>query len=143
MISQLNKIWIEFRRILNLIETAVEELDKEKQPKDLTTLDNDTPLDADVFSFWDVVDSVRKKITWANTKATLKTYFDSLYQAVLVSGTNIKTINNESLLGSGNIEISGGGGGGVVDNDTLTGEGTAVNPFRISDEYKLRINAGI
>lgn len=30
-------------------------------------------------------------------------------QEALVSGTNIKTINNESLLGSGNITISGGG----------------------------------
>ena len=31
-------------------------------------------------------------------------------QDALVSGTNIKTINNNSLLGSGNITISGGGG---------------------------------
>ena len=31
-------------------------------------------------------------------------------QDVLVSGTNIKTINNQSLLGSGNIDIQGGGG---------------------------------
>lgn len=31
-------------------------------------------------------------------------------QDTLVSGTNIKTINNISLLGSGNISISGGGG---------------------------------
>ena len=31
-------------------------------------------------------------------------------QDSLVSGTNIKTINNESILGSGNISISGGGG---------------------------------
>ena len=30
-------------------------------------------------------------------------------QPNLVSGTNIKTINNESILGSGNIEIQGGG----------------------------------
>ena len=30
-------------------------------------------------------------------------------QDTLVSGTNIKTINNQSLLGSGNIEIQGGG----------------------------------
>ena len=37
----------------------------------------------------------------------LKNYF----QVKLVSGTNIKTINNQSLLGSGNISISGGGGG--------------------------------
>lgn len=32
------------------------------------------------------------------------------YQPLLVSGTNIKTINNQSLLGSGNITIQGGGG---------------------------------
>ena len=32
-------------------------------------------------------------------------------QAELVSGVNIKTINNQSLLGSGNIDIQGGGGG--------------------------------
>ena len=31
-------------------------------------------------------------------------------QDVLVSGTNIKTINNQSLLGEGNITIEGGGG---------------------------------
>ena len=31
-------------------------------------------------------------------------------QDILVSGTNIKTINNQSLLGSGNIEIQGGSG---------------------------------
>lgn len=30
-------------------------------------------------------------------------------QDILVSGTNIKTINNQSLLGSGNIDIQGGG----------------------------------
>ena len=32
-------------------------------------------------------------------------------QDTLVSGTNIKTINNQSILGSGNISISGGGSG--------------------------------
>lgn len=36
-------------------------------------------------------------------------------QETLVSGTNIKTINNQSLLGSGNIDIQGGGGGSVVE----------------------------
>ena len=34
-------------------------------------------------------------------------------QETLVSGTNIKTINNQTLLGSGNINIGGGSGGGV------------------------------
>jgi len=35
----------------------------------------DTPLDADEWGFYDAVDAVLKKITWANIKATLKTYF--------------------------------------------------------------------
>ena len=34
-------------------------------------------------------------------------------QDTLVSGTNIKTVNNNSLLGSGNIDIQGGGGADV------------------------------
>lgn len=42
---------------------------------------------------------------------------DTTKQDKLVSGTNIKTVNGESLLGSGNIEIKGGGSGdGTVDS---------------------------
>ena len=40
-------------------------------------------------------------------------YHDPEKQNTLVSGDNIKTINNESILGPGNITISGGGGGGT------------------------------
>ena len=39
----------------------------------------------------------------------ISNYHDSSKQDTLVSGTNIKTINNQSLLGSGNITIQGGG----------------------------------
>ena len=42
----------------------------------------DTPVDADEFSFWDSVASALKKLTWANLKAGLKTYFDTLYNPV-------------------------------------------------------------
>lgn len=39
-----------------------------------------TPTDSDLMGFVDVEDSnILKKITWANIKATLKTYFDTLY----------------------------------------------------------------
>jgi len=39
---------------------------------------------------------------------------DLAVQPTLVSGTNIKTINGNTLLGSGNLTISGGGGGTSV-----------------------------
>lgn len=41
-------------------------------------------------------------------------------QDTLVSGTNIKTINSVSILGSGNIEITGGGGSTVETNSQVT-----------------------
>lgn len=40
-------------------------------------------------------------------------------QDKLVSGTNIKTINNESILGSGNIDIQGGGGSSYTAGDGI------------------------
>lgn len=40
-------------------------------------------------------------------------------QDTLVSGTNIKTINNQSLLGSGNIDIQGGGGSSYTAGDGI------------------------
>ena len=49
--------------------------------KNINDASADTPLDADEFSFWDVVSGGIKKITWSNIKATLKTYFDTLYPA--------------------------------------------------------------
>ena len=47
----------------------------------------------------------------------------STKQDTLVSGTNIKTINNESILGSGNITIQGGGS---VDQTIISGSTNAV-----------------
>lgn len=47
-------------------------------------------------------------------------------QPTLVSGTNIKTINNESLLGEGNINIQGGGGSITVDASLNSGSTNAV-----------------
>ncbi len=71
-----------------------------------------TPVDADQVGLMDsAASNILKKLSWANIKATLKTYFDTVYQAVLVSGTNIKTINGTTILGSGDLTVSGGGGG--------------------------------
>lgn len=52
-------------------------------------------------------------------------------QALLVSGSNIKTINSNSLLGSGNIEIEGNtytaGDGISIENNVITNEITSYN----------------
>lgn len=55
-------------------------------------------------------------------------------QATLVSGTNIKTINNQSILGSGNITISGGSGGGISLSD--------VEDYLGDNGYVTRSSAG-
>ena len=91
----------------------------------------------------------------------------STKQDILVSGTNIKTINNQSLLGSGNITIQGGGSGGgdmykstydtnndgIVDKatadkdgnqiDTTYAKNTSLPTFAHSSEYyKTSITVG-
>ena len=62
-----------------------------------------------------------KVTSWSSTPsdsnvASEKLIKDTLdaKQATLVSGTNIKTVNNESLLGSGNITIQGGSSVDIV-----------------------------
>jgi hypothetical protein len=53
-----------------------------------------------------VQSATTKKGIVDNIKTFLKTYFDTLYQSILISGTNIKTINGNSILGSGNLVVS-------------------------------------
>lgn len=63
----------------------------------------------------DLVDDTNKTNKFVTTSE--KTTWNAKQDA-LVSGTNIKTVNNESLLGSGNITIQGGGT--EEDNVTIT-----------------------
>jgi len=57
-----------------------------------------TPIDADTMPLIDsAASNVLKKVTWANIKATLKSYFDTLYQAAgtyLTSANITQTITN-------------------------------------------------
>jgi hypothetical protein len=78
-------------------------------------------VDADVLPIVDLTDDTTKKVTISQIKATAPVQSVNgstgavSVQPTLVSGTNIKTINDESILGSGNITISGGGG--ITDGD--------------------------
>ena len=65
----------------------------------------------------------------------------STKQDTLVSGTNIKTINGETLLGEGNIEIQGGSGGGKA---IEAGRGISITTGETADtvSFNLPISAG-
>lgn len=67
------------------------------------------------------------------TGVSADTSFHS-YQEQLVSGTNIKTINGESILGEGNLEISGGGG--TTDYTQLTNK-PQINSVELSGNKSL------
>ena len=75
----------------------------------LSNLDNSTlTLSGAGNVFYVVGDgSERSPLISLSNLQRFKILDDGIYQARLVSGTNIKTINNTSLLGSGNITISG------------------------------------
>jgi len=86
-----------------------------------------TPSDSNVASEKLIKDSLDDKVSKSSTSGLLKndgsvdtsSYLttgtaSSTYQTKLVSGTSIKTINNESLLGSGNITVGGGSSVDIV-----------------------------
>lgn len=54
------------------------------------------------------IPSLDNYYTKSETDNAISGHHDPSKQDTLVSGTNIKTINNQSLLGSGNIQIDGG-----------------------------------
>jgi hypothetical protein len=83
-----------------------------------TLVDADEITGQDSASSWSLI-----RVTALNIWNYIKSKADTVYQAVLVSGTNIKTINGSSILGSGDLTVSGGTGGAYIlktANYTLT-----------------------
>jgi hypothetical protein len=71
-----------------------------------------TPVDADELPLVDsAASNVLKKLTWANLKATLKTYFDTLYAA---AGASLSDGDK------GDITVSSSGATWTIDNDVVT-----------------------
>jgi hypothetical protein len=95
-----------------------------------------TVASTDVLPIVDVSDDTTKKISISQIAAQSPVQSVNgstgsvTVQPTLVSGTNIKTINNESLLGSGNITISGSGG--VTTLDGLSGAITLIEGANVT-----------
>ena len=79
------------------------------QKSDLPTKTSDLTNDSGFITSYTETDPVFTASAAHGITSTDITNWNSK-QTALVSGTNIKTINNESLLGSGNINITSGGG---------------------------------
>lgn len=89
-----------------------------------------TPVDADELPLVDsAASNVLKKLTWANLKATLKTYFDTLYGAIAGSSSivTVGALNSGSITsGFGAIDVGTDAiSGGTLKAATTMGVGAA------------------
>jgi hypothetical protein len=84
-----------------------------------------TPVDADLAGLVDSADSSKlKKLTWANVKATLKAYFDTLYRPKsspyyieVALSTNGEDIESGTFKGFARVHTAGNITGLVIDCD--------------------------
>ena len=87
---------------INILESNLNTLNNETNvlKADVTNLNNEIKLKADKTE----IPTKTSDLTNDSNYIT-SSYHDVTKQDVLVSGTNIKTINNQDILGSGNIEV--------------------------------------
>jgi hypothetical protein len=88
---------------------------------DVADANYSTPLDVDSLLIKDDATSLWKKLTWANLKSTLKTYFDTIYQAASSAFSNPMTSIGDM--------ISGGSGGTPT---RVEGNTTTTKKFLVS-----------
>lgn len=93
---------------------------------------------------WKIVNNAVEKTFTDINVSDLQNTLNSKQDA-LVSGTNIKTINNQSLLGSGNITISGGGDTSscvhITGDESVGGDKTFTDDIIIGDASNIKYGA--
>lgn len=100
----------------------------------ITTTDINGTTDTEIYDGIDLTGGVPTDgiIGWAGADADIPNGYEATteLQEKLVSGTNIKTINNNSILGSGNIDITGSSPIGSI---TMFAGSTAPSGYLICD----------
>jgi hypothetical protein len=105
----------------------------------------DTPVDGDRLTLWDSAASfIQKGLTWANLKATLKTYFDTIYAA---AASGVTGGDNHDHTGGDGAQIDHGGLGGLGDDDhagylLLAGRSGGQILKSITSDYNILTLAG-
>ena len=126
---------------LNALDEKIDSISGGGNPTvELTQAQYDAMVTAGTVSadtYYIITDAQAGDLTNYYTKSETNTLLNGK-QATLVSGTNIKTINNESLLGSGNIDIQGGG------KAIEAGRGISITTGETADtvSFNLPISAG-
>jgi hypothetical protein len=128
-----------------------------------------TPVDADMFGLMDsAANKIMKKLSWANLKNTLKTYFDTVYtklsfSKIRVGGVDIVASTNEDrieFIAGTNVTLtpdaggkkltiaaSGGGGGGssyreIKVNNTTVLSNSNSSTINISNGTGTKVDGG-
>lgn len=106
----------------------------------------------EIYTMQDIIDTAGGGAEWGDITGTLSNQTDlqsalNAKQAVLVSSTNIKTINGSSVLGSGNLTISGGRSRIVGRRDDQFSSILFLNFGQIADstvtDIDIQFNAGL
>jgi len=83
-----------------------------------------TPIDADMIGIMDsAASNILKKLSWANIKATLKTYFDTVYVPLT------RTVNGHALSADVTVTASDVGLGSVTNNAQVKKAASSTNGY--------------